>query len=108
MRSVIAQHDASQGRQGIKEFDLNNPPKKQYFYQEFPRLMYGERGGKTVTRTVNNADEMSAAEAKGWSRKPIAPVVHEEMELDPDLAAEALELDSQLAKRGPGRTRKAE
>lgn len=53
--------------QGPKEIDLNNPPKEPYEHQEFPKLVYGERGH---VLTVKNAEEHDAAIAKGFKEDP--------------------------------------
>jgi hypothetical protein len=52
--------------------DLNNPPKKPYEYQEYPRLMYGfDAQGNRKHITVNSDEEKDAALEKGFSITPV-------------------------------------
>ncbi len=84
MRAIVAQHD-NQGK--VQEFDLNNPPKQAYAYQEFPRVMYHHASGRT--RLAKNAAEVTAAEEAGWTKDPhpVAPAA-EPAELDAESARE--------------------
>ena len=43
MRQIVAQHDQT-NKQGIKEFDLNNPPRLPYRHQEFSKMVYDHEG----------------------------------------------------------------
>jgi len=102
MRIAVAQHDK---KEGIKEFDLNNPPKKHYVHQEFPKMMY--RGGEHQI-AQNRHDEQAAIKA-GWSTKPgFVDAEPEESEEDKALRLEAeqLKAENDSLKRGPGRPRK--
>lgn len=81
MRQLVAAHDANNNFGGIKEFDLNNPPKQPYRYQEFPRIVYHHKLGKT--KVVHSAEELLHAEARGYSKDaPFTPQSEEELELD--------------------------
>ena len=95
MRTILAQHDS---RKGVQEFDLNNPPKKPYVHQEYPRVMYHH--GKRQMRVAKSPDEVHAAEAAGWQKEPFLPEGAEppEIELDPESAQEAAEADAKLRK----------
>jgi hypothetical protein len=98
MRAILAQHDGAQ-RNGIKEFDLNNPPKQPYVYQEFPRCLYHH--AKNITRNAHSHEEVEAALAAGWSKQPLPA---EELDgtaqpLDTQDAAEAAALDAIARKK---------
>lgn len=71
MRELVLQHDVS-NRNESKEFDLNDPPKKQYIHQAFPTTVYHHAKG--LNRLANNAEELAEALAHGWQRKPFVPV----------------------------------
>lgn len=75
MRLIVAQHE----RQGIREFDLNNPPRKPYLHQEYPKTMYNHETGANVV--VQNADAEEKAIAESWSVSsvPIPQQVVEEV-----------------------------
>lgn len=66
MRAFLAQHDAASGKGPgvIKEFDLNNPPKEPYRFQEFPKLVYDH--DELKHKVVRNPKEEKAALAEGW------------------------------------------
>jgi hypothetical protein len=98
MRMVLAQHE----RQGIREFDLNNPPKKHYVHQEYPKMMYNGSGGY---RVVEDSRQEAAAAKDGWSTKPFNNEETGE-ERAMRLEAEQLRAENDLMKRGPGRPRK--
>lgn len=91
MRDIVAQHD-SQNKGGMKEFDLNNPPKLPYVYQPYPCIMYHH--GKRKTQKAHSAEEAEAAIDAGWSREPFLPE-HQESDLAPEVTAEVAELDRQ-------------
>jgi hypothetical protein len=104
MRMIIAQQDK---KEGIREFDLNNPPKKQYIHQEFPKMMY--RGGEHQVAQTRE-DEQAALKA-GWGTKPgQAPKIEEPEETEEEKAlrieAESLKAENESLRRGPGRPRK--
>lgn len=94
MRRVLAQYDQS-ANGGIKEFDLNHPPKDPYVHQEFPRMMY--RG--TATKVAQSADEMQDAEANGWNRTPSLPVVQASAAFDAETEAEVDAINAKIVKR---------
>lgn len=68
MRAIVAAHDQAAGKQGIQEFDLNNPPQKPYRHQDFPRVMYHH--GRREMRLAQNEEEMQAALKGGWKKEP--------------------------------------
>jgi hypothetical protein len=96
MRAILAQHDA-QNRGGIKEFDLNKPPKEPYTFQEFPKLVYDHTARKH--QTVRNAHEEKAALTAGWRNEPYPAELPEPAELDAEDAAEAARLDKIARKK---------
>lgn len=67
MRDLVAQHDA-QNRQGIKEFDLNNPPRKPLVETEYPRVVYDHKGRRA--RKAANEEDLKAALKAGWKTEP--------------------------------------
>lgn len=52
---------------GDRVIDINNPPRKRYVHQEFPKLMY-HANGQTVK--VHTIDQFKASLRKGFQRKP--------------------------------------
>src|SRR6516164_1439367 len=54
MRAIIAQHDQT-NKGGIKEFDLNNPPRLPYRFQEYPKVVYDHDGRQNFI--VRNREE---------------------------------------------------
>jgi hypothetical protein len=72
MRELVLMHDVS-NRNESKEFDLNDPPKKQYLHQPFPTTVYHHAKGKN--RLAHNEEELAEALAHGWQRKPFVPPV---------------------------------
>lgn len=78
-----------------KEFDLNNPPRQRYVYQEFPRMMYHHV--KRETRIANNENDVKAATKAGWSKEPFPMEVEQPEPSSADLAAIAQQ-DAQLRK----------
>src|SRR5215831_3851994 len=67
MRAIVAQHD-QQNKGGIKEFDLNNPPKAPYRHQEYPKMVY-DHEERTHARVHNREQEQEALNA-GYSLEP--------------------------------------
>lgn len=96
MRAILAQHDSQAQRQGIREFDLNSPPKEPYKYQEFPKLVY-DHDARTHRVVRNKAEEKAALEA-GWLNEPF-PAEAPAEELDDDDAAEVARLDKIARKK---------
>lgn len=76
MRSLVAQHDAQ--NKGSQVFDLNNPPKKPYVYNEFPRMVFHHEKG--LHKVVKHAEELAAALKAGWKKEPKPVVVEAEEE----------------------------
>lgn len=91
MRQLVAQHD-SQG--GIKDFDLNNPPRLPYKYQEYPRIVYHHADRKM--RTVNSDEELELALEAGYEKEPYPQEV-EAPTLDAATAAEVAAVDRKIA-----------
>lgn len=90
MRALLAAHDAQHGtREGIKQFDLNNPPKAPYVYREYPRCVYHH--AKRLTRNAHSDEQLEAALAAGWSKEPFLPEGYEAPE---GVAANDVELDA--------------
>ena len=94
MRLLVSQHD-SQNRVGIKEFDLNNPPREQYFHQEFPRLVYHH--SKRKHQLAHNEEDLAAALEAGWQKEPFPSEVAAP-DLDADEQAEIAKLNA-IAKK---------
>jgi hypothetical protein len=67
MRTILAQHDNAQAGNG-NTFDLNNPPKKTYVHQDFPRLIYNHE--ERIYRTVGDEDTLQELLTSGWSMEP--------------------------------------
>lgn len=67
MRTILAQHDSTVAREQ-NNFDLNNPPRKPYKHQDWPRLIYHHE--MRVYRPVANAEELQEAMNDGWSLEP--------------------------------------
>jgi hypothetical protein len=92
LRGVLFQHDARNAAM-TREFDLNNPPKVPYRYQEYPRMLY--RGDKTVI--VKDDGECAAFLANGWSKDPAAAIeVNIAPELDSQSVAEIAAINARL------------
>lgn len=89
MRQIVMSHDKAMFG-GIKEFDLNKPPKEPYRYQEFPRCLYHHATAKT--KNVANQAELEQHLSAGWSKDP-CPIEAPEPELDEATLAETAELD---------------
>jgi len=112
MRAIVAAHDQQAGREGMKEFDINNPPRQPYTHQEYPRVMYHH--GTRQMRKANSAGEVAAAEAAGWKKDPFPA---EFAEPAPESAATAQEAQAEVeaaprevpqAKRFHGKQKPAE
>lgn len=105
MRLFVNEHDK---KQQVNEFDLNNPPRQNYVHQPFPKLVYDldDEGGR-IHKKVHDAEEHDAALAAGWANEPKGPAIAEEIELDPEAAAEAAAVDAELKKKKASRASKA-
>lgn len=100
MRLIVNAHDQ---QSAPKEFDLNNPPVAPYRHQEFPSIVYHHEARKH--KLVHNEDQLSAAYDEGFLKEPFSAEVPE-VELDAASAAEAAQVDAQIAKKK--RTKQAE
>jgi hypothetical protein len=93
MRAIIAQHDQT-NKGGIKEFDLNNPPKLPYRHQEFPKMVYDHEGRRHFI-VHNRAEETDAIES-GLSLEPYPA---EPVEVEPEAEAAEIEKLDKIARR---------
>ena len=88
MRAILAQHDG-QKHKGIREFDLNNPPKEPYTHQPYPAIRY-EHETRTHLVVRNRKEDEAALEAgyvkEAYPREAVAVEV-------PLSAAEQAEVD---------------
>lgn len=66
LREILLQADKNSSQ---NVFDLSKPPKEQYVYQEFPKVMYSEHGH---VHTVKSVEEEQAMLAKGWQNTPLS------------------------------------
>jgi hypothetical protein len=96
MRALVAEHDRTQ-QGGIKEFDLNNPPKTPYTHQEFPRLVYHH--GKRVHRVAHTSEDLAAALEAGWKKEPFPTEADIEPELDSESAAELAAVEAKRKRK---------
>jgi hypothetical protein len=117
MRAIIAQHDQQNPGNGIKEFDLNNPPVEPYRHKEFP-LHLTSKDGKVK---VAHNDAVAAKLARKGYLSPEDYRAHvatltpaevdtdddddEDLQLDAETAAEAAELDAKLKAPKPSRAK---
>jgi hypothetical protein len=93
MRAIVAQHDQT-NKQGIKEFDLNNPPRLPYRFQEYPKTVYDHEGRRSFI-VRNREDEREALE----SGLRLDPYPAEPVEVEPESEAEEIaRLDKQARK----------
>jgi hypothetical protein len=93
MRAIIAQHDQT-NKGGIKEFDLNNPPRLPYRFQEYPKVVYDHDGRQNFI--VRNREEEKEALESGLR---LDPYTAEPVEAHPEAeAAEIERLDKQARK----------
>jgi len=99
MRQIVAAHDATTPREGMKEFDLANPPVPPYRYQEYPRAVYHHETG--ATKNVHSEDEMHDHIGAGWSTEsmPAADPTLDGVVLSPEDQAAAADLDAKITKR---------
>lgn len=96
MRQIVLQHDQAT-QKGLKEFDLNNPPKEPYRFKKFPMLVYDPDTGDH--QQVENEAELAEALKEGWVHAHERPAVEAaEPELTGDEAAEAAEIQKKLDK----------
>jgi hypothetical protein len=79
-------------------FDLNNPPRKPYIHQDWPRLMYNAdpAGMPKHIRALDAADLENKLE-EGWLMAPAGEEAPELIELDPADAAEVAAIDKKIA-----------
>lgn len=128
LRSILQRYDND--HKPVAIHNLNDPPKTQYRYQKFPKILYNHHESepaheviksaivgnsvveeaihvraKVVTMVVQNEEALEAALADGWSENP--PEYREEPEevLSAKYQSEAEAADAQLHRK-PGRPRK--
>ncbi len=94
MRSLVAEHDATNGK-AVNEFDLNNPPKKPYRHQEFPKMVYNHSARQH--KIVKNTAEHEAHLEQDWVNEPF-PVEVEAPELPLAEKKEVERLDKEARK----------
>jgi hypothetical protein len=60
MRQILAVHDKGSGQLGgMKEFDLNNPPKLPYKHQEYPKhLGYDAKGKLLIAKSTEDEEKL--------------------------------------------------
>lgn len=68
--SPVTNNFAVDYSQGDNVVDINNPPRKRYVHQEFPRMVYHHDSGHVLT--VNNPKELKLAIKKGFQLEPAA------------------------------------
>jgi hypothetical protein len=95
MRTVIFEHDKLSSP---KTLDLNNPPRQNYRFQEWPTVVCSlDAAGKPIMKKVHNPDQLAAALAAGWSKEQQAEAEPEEILLDPASQAEVDAVEKHLA-----------
>ena len=65
-------------QQGYTVIDINNPPKKPYVFQEFPKILYAESGKTIIVRS--EAEEKRYAKSGFTTTPPVKqaePVISE-------------------------------
>ena len=93
MRAIVAQHDQT-NKGGIKEFDLNDPPKVPYRYQEYPKVVYDHEGRRNFI-VRNREDEKEALD----SGLRLDPYPAEALEVGPEAEAAEIERLDKVARR---------
>jgi hypothetical protein len=96
MRALVAEHDRTQ-QGGIKEFDLNNPPKAPYTHQEFPRLVYHQ--AKRTHRVAHTPEDLAEALTHGWTKEPFPTEADIAPELDSESAAELAAVEAKRKRK---------
>jgi hypothetical protein len=66
--SPVTNNFAVDYSQGDNVVDINNPPKKRYVHQEFPRMVYHHTSGHVLN--VKNKRELALALKKGFDLQP--------------------------------------
>lgn len=97
LKAFVAQREAQAQNKMPKEFDINNPPKTPYFYQEFPKVVY--RADGTHVKVHSRREEQEAL-AAGFGAAPVSvPVAEDPQEhLEAQEQAEISRLD-EIARR---------
>lgn len=104
MRQIVLQHDQST-QKGMKEFDLNNPPKEPYRFRKFPMAVYDPDSGEA--QNVENEAELAEALKEGWVLVHERPAVEvAEPDLSPEDAADAAAIQQKLDKLNKGAKKK--
>ena len=93
MRALVAAHDRTQGK--IQEFDLNRPPQEPLQYRPYPKLIYHH--GTRTHKLIQNEEQLEAHMAEGWDTRPYPAEPPAPVQLDAAAAAEAAEVNQQLA-----------
>jgi hypothetical protein len=93
MRAIVAQHD-QQNKGGIKEFDLNAPPKLPYRHQEYPKVVYDHDGRRHFF--VHNREEEREAIDTGLR---LDPYPAEPVEVEPESEAAEIEKLDKIARK---------
>jgi len=92
MRTQLAQFDA---RNQPREFDLNNPPRKPYHHQEYPKMLYHHED--RVTRIVKTREQEDGFIGLGYVREPFAAAAPAPPPaLDAATRAEVARVDAEL------------
>ena len=71
MRALVNAHDKNNQGEGMKEFDLNNPPKKPYRHIEYPKHLGYDK--KCVLLIANSVDDEEKLSARVFSKTPPPP-----------------------------------
>jgi len=110
MRQILAQHDSAQGA-GLREFDLNRPPRAEtlapgtpgangpYQWQAFPRMLYDHEN--RVYKTVRNQVEQDQLLEAGWRVDPYPAEPPAEPEFDAATRAEIAAIDTEARRKPP-------
>lgn len=69
LRELLLQHDVQHASED-KEFDLNNPPKKQYIHQPWPLTLHYHGGTPGKHKIVKNEKELAIALKQGYKKEP--------------------------------------
>lgn len=99
MRTQVAKFDAANAP---REFDLNNPPRVPYRFQEYPKMLYHHED--RVSRVVQNKAQEDGLVGLGYVREPFAAAAEAVApQLDPATLAEIARIDAELKKKKPAR-----
>ena len=108
MREILKRHDAQQ-QSGIREFDLNKPPRVEtlapgtpgaagpYIWQAFPRMLYDHEN--RMYTTVKNQVEQDRMLEAGWRIDPYPAEAPEPPQFDAATQAEIARIDAEARKK---------